>query len=528
MNTTIQQRILISSSWILYLLVLAPLITLVVIAIVNFSYEEWPVNTIGIFVNTLGIAFATCILAIFIGTSCAWLVETCIFPGRKIFAWALFIPFAIPPYVQAYIWGELIDDSGLFVNVISIRNEVGASLVMALVLYPYVYLFTRASFANRSCNLITTSRLLGCTPFQAFVKVALPLAQPTIAIGATLVFMEVLNDIAIAQNFGLNTIGYQIYDLWLNRGNQETAIAITLLLVLLSFVIIFFEVMQRKKQRQYESTTKCFCDMDYYKLSKVKSYLVVGYCCVIVLLGFILPLVYLVIQTISNLSVDLNQYTSAVFDTIFLVLFVLVVALIIGFAIVKVKRKLKSKYIQAISILPTTAYALPGIIYSLGFIVFVSLIANMMFDLTGISLHWLWISTPVTLIFALAFRYCIIITGAIEVGFSSVSPKLISAGKSLDSSYLTIIKDIYLPLMKTTLIVGGVLLATDIIKELPLTLILRPLGTDTLALIVFQYTTDEDLNKAAPYALSLIILTSILLTIAFPHLLSFVNRPVRS
>ena len=193
--------------WFLVALILAPVFTLIVISVDGLASGGLGSRSIRLTASTVSLGLTTALIALVIGVSCAWLIEMCMFPGRRLLGFLLFLPFAIPPYLQAYVWAELVDDGGWLPVGYGLRNPLGASLVMALVLYPYIYMFARGAFAQRSCGLNVAARVLGCGSWGAFFRISLPVARPAIAIGALLVFMEVANDIAIAEDYGLSTLG---------------------------------------------------------------------------------------------------------------------------------------------------------------------------------------------------------------------------------------------------------------------------------------------------------------------------------
>ena len=415
---------------------------------------------------------------------------------------------------KLYIWADLVDDGGWLPAGYGVRNFWGACLLFSLVLYPYVYMFARAAFAQSSCALLSASRILGCTPWAAFRRVALPVARPAIAVGALLVFMEVINDIAIAEDYGLQTLGYHIYDVWLNRDNKSAAAALALLLIMFALVLVVIEVFSRHRQRQYELEQHCYCSDNEYHLQGGRLVLAVSFCTVLATAGFFLPLGALIENMSGTGLQDLTAVVAAATDTLTLVVLVAGVGFLLGGALTYVRHRTAGMGLRVASQLPLIGYAFPGMIYGLGTIVAASAVAHFLAINFGIAASWLW-TTIGLLIFALACRYIVITSGAVEAALSLVPPHYAAVGRNAGKSPLMMLLQIYLPLMRPALLVGVMLLAVDVIKELPLTLVLRPLGTDTLALLVYQHAADENLGRAAPAALLMILLAAMMLAVSY-------------
>lgn len=514
-----------AAAYLLLLLALAPLTGLLLLVLqAELGTAPWPRGTIRLLGNTVLLAAGAGLLAVLWGTAAAWLTEMCVFPGRRVFGLLLFLPFALPPYLQAYVWGDLLDDRWGW----GVRNMPGACLLMSLALYPYVYMLARANFAQQSCSLMAAARLLGCTPWGAFWRVALPMARPALGVGALLAFMEAANDIAVAQDFGLGTLGYRAYDLWFNRGSAAGAASLASLLLVLAVALIMIERPLRRRQVQYESSIRYFCCLSEYRLRGRHALLACMGCGVLVLLGCGVPLAVLAARTLETAaSWHASRLAGAVIDTLQLVGLVLLAGFALGAALLWLRRRSAAPAMRMLCMLPSSGYALPGIIYGMGCLLLLAAAADGLLALSGYSAHWLLHSSVGLLCLALACRYVIIPGGALERGLDGLSPRLGDVARSTGKSQLRMLAQVWLPLLRPSLLAGGLLLAVDIIKELPLTLLLRPLGTDTLALLVYQYASDEDLSLAAPYALVMSLLALALLGCAYPLLTAAVRKRIQ-
>ncbi|MCY4325837.1 MAG: ABC transporter permease subunit [Betaproteobacteria bacterium] len=463
-------------------------------------------------VNTLLLAASAAGLAALLGTACAWLIERCRFAGRDICAFALFLPFALPPYLAAFIWSDLADRIGIG---FALRNPLGAALIMALALYPYVYFLVRPAFSQQTGALSAAARTLGCTPWQAFCKVSLPLARPAIAIGALLVAMETANDIAVAEDYGLATLGYFVYDSWLNRGERAAAAAAAILLALLALAASWSETVSRIRQRHHQSQLRTFASEKIAKLSGGKALAAAGVCWLPVLLGFAIPVLALIRHALLAPAVAWQRLPAGLLGTALLIAGAAALAYLLAAAFAFVRSR--SRVPGLFEMLARSGYAIPGSVFALGCLGAAAAAASILKAITGVSLYWLWVVAPVVLIYALAVRYLAVAAGALEAGVAALSPGLDKTARSCGLSRWQRLRMVHLPLMAPALAAGLLLIATDIAKELPLTLILRPFGMTTLAVEAYGFAADEDLLGAAPPALALVALAAAGLIVVHRH-----------
>lgn len=504
-----------AGGWVLVAIVLAPVLALLAMSFDGLLGGHLGPRAFRLTATTLALGLGTSVLAILWGVSCAWLVEMCVFPGRKALGFLLFLPFAIPAYLQAYVWADLVDDGGWLPVGLGVRNLPGACIVMSLVLYPYVYMFARGAFAQRSCGLSVAARVLGCTAWGSFFRVSLPVARPAIAVGALLVFMEVANDIAIAEDYGLSTLGYHIYDVWLNRDDRQSAAAMAFILMIMAVVLVATELFSRRRQKQYEVVSHCSCSYAEHRLHGFKAVLAMSWGMLVFSLGFAMPVIVLVYRMAKGATVDMDRVLEAFFDTAGLVVAVAAACFAVGGAVSLLAKSKASVALRALCKLTMVGYAFPGLVYGLGAIAIATGMASVLFDLTGMSMHWMWTTTAGLLVVALAFRFLVISSGSIESAMNAIPPGFGTACKMAGKSKVKSLLQVHLPLMRPVLTVGLLLLAVDVIKELPLTLILRPFDMQTLSVHIYQYAADEDLAGAAPAALAMVLSSVAMLALVY-------------
>ncbi|MGL5482918.1 MAG: ABC transporter permease, partial [Aeromonas veronii] len=257
--------------------------------------------------NTLGLVVGVVLLSLLFGVPTAWLVAMCQVPGRRALQWALMLPMAMPSYIVAYVYTDLLDYSGPLQAGLralfgwnspadywfpAIRSLGGAAWVLALVLFPYVYLLTRASFLEQSVSLIHSSRLLGCTPWQSFRRLSLPLARPAIMVAVSLVAMETLADFATVHFFAINTLTTAVYDTWLGYGSLATAAKLSCLMLLAVVLLIALERRSRSRQQVFQKSMGHEQPLRY-PLKGMSRALAAFWCWGLVLAGFGLPFVIL-------------------------------------------------------------------------------------------------------------------------------------------------------------------------------------------------------------------------------------------
>ena len=466
-----------------------------------------------------GLGLGTFIL----GTGTAWLVTMCRFPGRGLFNWALVLPLAVPTYILAFVFTDQLEYAGNLQVALreifgwrdrqdywfpEIRSMGGAITVMTLVLYPYVYLLARAAFLEQSVCVLEVSRTLGKSAWQCFWQVALPLARPAIVVGMTLAMMEALNDFGTVDFFGVKTFTAGIYDVWLNMDNISGAAQLASVLMIFVVVLVVLERMARRGQRYHHTSTKVQA-LPSYQLRGWRAGLAIAFCALPILLGFVLPASVLTSYAVVFFEVTLNaNYLTITLNSILLSASAAVAAVAIGLILAYGLRMGEGPLPRAAVRFASIGYAVPGTVLAIGVIVPMAALDNTIDHFServfGISTGLLLSGTVVAILYGYLTRFLALSFGTVEAGLGKVSRNMDGAARTLGASPLRAMSRIHFPLIRTSLLTAGLLVFVDCMKELPITIILRPFGYDTLATFVFQYASDELFEESALGALTIV------------------------
>lgn len=470
--------------------------------------------------NTLWLVLGTGCFSLLLGVSSAWLVSTCRFPGRKFFEWALILPLAIPTYINAYVYAGLLDYTGglqqfllkdlkIISKPLDIMNLPGAIWVLGLVLFPYVYVSSRAAFLTQSRNLLEASRILGKSNLQTFWQVALPVARPAIVGGLVLVIMEVLNDYGAVKYYGINTFTTGIFRSWFSLGDLRAAVYLSSLLMLGVFTLIMVERRQRGRAR-FSANSRSRKPLIKNSLGPLTSIAAFTVCGFPVLFGFILPLYQLIKWALLTYADVLNQEFWGILQNSILLagnaaLFCVILAVLLSYA-VKNNRLTSLNQLSKISVL---GYSIPGAVIAVGIMIPLLAIDKAIIALLqqwwGIKAGLLLTGTIFALLFAYTVRYLAVAFNPIEANFQKIGPNLGNASQSLGKSSTFTLFKVHLPLAKNALIGAALMVFVDVLKELPLTLILRPFNFNTLATKAYQYASDEMVAESSIAALIIIL-----------------------
>ncbi|HCS70796.1 MAG TPA: iron ABC transporter permease [Rhodospirillaceae bacterium] len=480
---------------------------------VLFGYVERTVMLIG------GIGLGTFI----IGTGTAWLVTMCRFPGRGLFNWALVLPLAVPTYILAFVFTDQLEYAGAVQGTLreifgwrnrqdywfpEIRSMGGAITVMTLVLYPYVYLLARAAFLEQSVCVLEVSRTLGKSAWQSFWNVALPLARPAIVVGMTLAMMEALNDFGTVDFFGVKTFTAGIYDVWLNMDNISGAAQLASVLMIFVVVLVVLERMARRGQRYHHTSSKIQA-LPSYRLRGIKAMLAAVFCALPILFGFVLPASVLVSYAVVFFDVTLQaNYLTITLNSISLSLGAAVIAVAIGLLLAYGLRMGSGPLPRAAVRFASIGYAVPGAVLAIGVIVPMAGLDNSIDAFServfGVSTGLLFSGTVIAILYGYLARFLALSFGTIEAGLGKVSRNMDGAARTLGANPFQTMSRVHFPLLRTSLLTAGLLVFVDCMKELPITIILRPFGYDTLATFVFQYASDELFEESALGALTIV------------------------
>ncbi|HSP40297.1 MAG TPA: iron ABC transporter permease [Gillisia sp.] len=461
--------------------------------------------------NSLFLVFACSALVLIFGVSSAWFVSRFEFPFRKQMEWLLILPLAIPSYIVAYAYAGIFDYGGSLELIfrwmgfdsirIDIMNKSGLAFILSISLFPYVYVSARAFFLNQASNLLEASKMLGVGELRSFFNLMLPLARPAIIAGLILVLMEVLNDYGAAQYYGVSTFTTGIFRAWFALEEPETAVYLSALLIIIVFALILFEKWQRRKKKF--SPIKSNDIYTHRKTGSSWTRLAIFIAVLIpVLLGFFLPLVQLLYWAFLTYS--------RVFNPDFLMLSlqsfgiaVLTAAITVFFATLLIYFSKWSYlgFIRNLARMGILGYAIPGAVIAIGIMIptltFDKWLIGMLDYLFSLETGFLINGTLVALVYAYCVRFLAVAFNPIESTALKVNSSIPDSSKMLGVGNLKTFIKIELPLIKTGLLSAFILVFIDVLKELPLTLILKPFDINTLAVKAFEYASDEMVMEAS-------------------------------
>ncbi|NQY30888.1 MAG: iron ABC transporter permease [Flavobacteriaceae bacterium] len=514
-------------------LIALPILTIAV-KLYNGPGESWKhlVDTVlsDYISNSLLLIIGTTILTLLFGVSSAWVVSRYDFRFRKQLEWLLILPLAIPSYIIAYAYAGMFDYGGTIEKVtfgllpkFDVMNITGLIWVLSISLYPYVYVAARTFFLNQSGRLFEASKVLGVGELKALKKLIIPLARPAIIGGLVLVLMEVLNDYGAAKYYGVSTFTTGIFRAWFSLEEPETAIYLSALLVAVIFILLGLERWQRNKI-SYAINSKTQVPLIRLmpdKQNKIIIYLVVG---TPVFFGFLIPLIQLVYWALLTYETVLNDdFLSTAIQSFLIAVLAAIVTVIFALALIYFTKWNRLRLLDYITKIGTLGYAIPGAVIAIGV-----LIPTLGFDkwlISYVSEHFqtkigFFINgTILVLVYAYTVRFMAVAHNPIEAVCLKVNKSMSESSKILGQNALKTFFKIELPLIKTGVFGGLVLVFVDVMKELPLTLILKPYQVQTLAVKAYEYASDEQIMEAALPSL-LIIATGVLPVILLNKLIN--------
>ena len=474
--------------------------------------------------NTLWLMLGVGTGTIVIGVSTAWLVTMYRFPGRRVLSWALLLPLAVPSYILAFVITDQLEYAGNVQVALralfgwtsardywfpEIRSLGGATAVMSLVLYPYVYLLARAAFIEQSFGLFEASRTLGRGPVASFLTVAVPLARPAIAVGVALALMETLNEYGTIDFFAVPTLTAGIFDVWLNMDSTAGAAQLATVLVTFALVLVAIERTSRRSRRFHETTRRVQA-LPEYPLSPARATAAILWCAAPVALGFVLPACVLGSYAMTFYAVTLEaDYLDFVRNSMLLATWAAVLAALAGIGLAYGVRLSRRRAMRGLAEFATIGYAIPGAVLAVGIMVplgtFDNTLDSLSRTLLGIPLGLLISGTATALVVGYVVRFLALGYRTVDAGLSRVTPSIEGAARTLGASPTRALARVHLPLVRPSVVTAALLVFVDTMKELPLTLILRPFNFDTLATFVYQYASDELLEECALGALTIVV-----------------------
>lgn len=457
-----------------------------------------------------------------LGIPTAWLTSVCEFPGRKVFAWALLLPLAVPAYIIAYTYTGLLDYAGpvqLAIRELTglgygeywffeIRSLLGAIFMLALVLYPYVYLMSRAAFLEQSASTLEVSRTLGYNQWQGLFKLALPLARPAIIAGLTLALMETLADYGTVQYFGVSTFTTGIFRTFYGFGDSAAAAQLAAFLLGFVALLVLVEKYSRRKAR-YHSSAEYKAKAKLIELKGWRAVTAFLICLLPVLFGFLIPAGQLAFWSITQADLSDGAFFELAWNSFYLAFLAALIA--VGFALVLAYagRLIPRKRVRLSIAIAGMGYALPGTIIAVGVIIPFAWLDHQLIALASswldVDLGLILSGTLVALLFAYTVRFLAVSLGAVQSGLEKIKPSLDGAARTLGCTPMQVLKQIHVPLMRSSVLTALLIVFVDVLKELPATLILRPFNFNTLAVRAFELASDERLVDAAPASLLIVV-----------------------
>lgn len=476
----------------------------------------------GYVVNTLLLALGVGAGTLVVGTGTAWLVTMCAFPGRRLLAWLLLLPLAVPAYIVAYTYTDLLQYAGPVQSGLrdlfgwdrrdywfpEIRSLGGAVLVMTLVLYPYVYLLARAAFLDQSASAFHVGRTLGRSAMGCFLQVAVPLARPALAAGVALAVMESLADFGTVEYFGVPTFTTGIYRTWFALGEPVAAAQLASMLMMIVMLALVLERVSRGSARYHH--TSAVRDWQPFRLAGWRAMGATGACALPVALGFGLPVLILLEMTLRAGDQGLGHRFLDLATNSFLLAAIAAVAtvgiaLVIGYGL----RLQPTPPMRVAARIAALGYAIPGAVIAVGVLLpFTSLdnaIDGWMRSTFGVSTGLLLSGTLIILVFAYLVRFLAVALSAIEAGLAKINRSFDDAARVLGEGQSGALRRVHVPMLRGSVLTALIMVFVDVLKELPATLILRPFNFETLAVRVYRFASDERLAEASSAALAIVV-----------------------
>jgi len=475
-------------------------------------------------INSLLLIFWVSLGTLLLALPCAWLMARCEFVGRRYLQWALLLPLAMPGYIVAYVYTDLLDYAGPVQRSLrsifgwsspqdyffpDIRTLGGAACMLSLVLFPYIYLLARTAFMEQSLSLAHASRIMGCSPWQSFWRLSLPMARPALAVGVALVAMETAADFATVNYFAVPTLTTAVYDTWLGYGNLTAAAKLSAIILLVVFSLIGFERFARRKQQLFQKQSRIQA-IDLYRLSTVQTAVALSFCATLLLLAFLLPFGILLSYAIGYFEQSWDEsFWQLSLNSLSLALITSLICCLIALLLMFVRRISPRPSDALSSRLASTGYALPGTVLAIGVLVPLTMLdfaINDLADLLGLDGPGLILTgSVVALIFAFCVRFVAIAIGSVESSYKRISPSLDMVSLTMGQDPRQLLQRVHLPLLGKGLFAGALLVFIESMKELPAALLLRPIGFENLATYVFQFVSDEKLEHGALAAIVIVL-----------------------
>ena len=485
--------------------------------------------------NSLSLLVGVLILTFFLGVGSAYVVSFYKFPGVNFFKWALILSFAIPPYIYAYSLFAFFDNYGTAFTILKtlfgdgeynksipkFDGMFGLILSISFSLYAYVYILARSSFLYQSQNLIDLGKNLGFSKFKSFYSIILPAARPAIVAGLSLVAMETLAEFGAVDFFSVNTLTTGIYNAWITFDDLAFANRISFFLLLFIFILFLTENLSRKKAKYHLDTRGGFKQKEKIKLSGTNSFFAFLFCFLLFFISFLFPLGQMLYWTIKfpENFFDINVI-NLLLNTLYLVglssLVLIIFALISNYG----NRVSRNKTLNFLSTLSISGYAIPGVILAVAFITFIAWFdENIIKSLGFLSIKKLFIGSILGLVIVYFVRFYSLAFNGIKSGYEKINVSVDESAYLLGYSKRKTFLNIHVPYLRNSLLFVVILISLEIIRELPITLVLRPFNFETFATTAYISASEDMLEAAAVPSLFLILIAAFFITITSNYIL---------
>ncbi len=531
------------SSFLISFVVIIPILT------VAFSFFEETSNYYEILketflldyiLNSFFLLFGVLFLTLIFGVGSAYLVSFFNFPGSDFFKWAMILSFAVPPYIYAYSITAFFENYGtaysILVNLFGEANYnksipkfdgmLGAILSLSFSLFAYVYILTRASFLYQSQNLIDLGRNLGFSKIKSFFTIILPSARPAIIAGLSLVSMETLAEFGAVDFFSINTLTTGIYNSWITFDDLAFANQISFFLLLFIFALFILENLSRKKAKYHSNLSGGFKQKEKQDLTNTQKFFAFLFCFLIFLISFVFPTSQMLYWTILYSD---NLFDLAVLDllknTLYLVLLSSLVLIIFSFITNYGNRVTKSKYLNVLTTLSISGYAIPGVILAVSFITFIAWFdENFIKSIGLLSIKKIFFGSILGLVIVYFIRFYSLACNGLKSGYEKINVSVDESAYLLGYSKWKTFTNIHIPYLRNSILFVIILVSLEIIRELPITLILRPFNFETFATTAYVYASEDLLEAAAAPSLFLILIASIFILLSAKYILRIRNE----
>ena len=531
------------SSFLISFVVIIPILT------VAFSFFEETSNYYEILketflldyiLNSFFLLFGVLFLTLIFGVGSAYLVSFFNFPGSDFFKWAMILSFAVPPYIYAYSITAFFENYGtaysILVNLFGEANYnksipkfdgmFGAILSLSFSLFAYVYILTRASFLYQSQNLIDLGRNLGFSKIKSFFTIILPSARPAIIAGLSLVSMETLAEFGAVDFFSINTLTTGIYNSWITFDDLAFANQISFFLLLFIFALFILENLSRKKAKYHSNLSGGFKQKEKQDLTNTQKFFAFLFCFLIFLISFVFPTSQMLYWTILYSD---NLFDLAVLDllknTLYLVILSSLVLIIFSFITNYGNRVTKSKYLNALTTLSISGHAIPGVILAVSFITFIAWFDESFIKSIGLlSIKKIFFGSILGLVIVYFIRFYSLACNGLKSGYEKINISVDESAYLLGYSKWKTFTNIHIPYLRNSILFVIILVSLEIIRELPITLILRPFNFETFATTAYVYASEDLLEAAAAPSLFLILIASIFILLSAKYILRIRNE----